>query len=158
MKRDSRPFLATGHNQSVSQGGVHGKHRPIVRSSHHSAQYVIFPHTDITTDGTCKRQVILKRSGEGGRQTHQKFKESSHRCHPLCGWNARSPALTKHMQQVLGDTTQGRRLKWGLAPGGSSLSQVCPLVVRLALGKSLLKYCRSGLHCSFDRCLWLSSN
>lgn len=35
-------------------------------SSHDSTQHVIFPHTDISTDGTCKRQVILKRSEEGG--------------------------------------------------------------------------------------------
>lgn len=104
MKEDSRPFLATSHNQPVSQGGIHGKHRPIVRSGHHSTQYVIFPHTDITTDGTCKRQVILKRSGEGGRQTHQKFKERSNRCHPLCEPNASSPALTKHMQSGVGNT------------------------------------------------------
>lgn len=34
-------------------------------SGHDSTQYVVFPHTDISTDGTCKRQVILKRSGEG---------------------------------------------------------------------------------------------
>lgn len=65
-KKDSRPFLATSHNKSISQGGVHGEHRPVVSSGHNPTQYVIFPHTDISTDGTCKRQVILKRSGEGG--------------------------------------------------------------------------------------------
>lgn len=42
---------------------------------HDSAQYVVFPHTDISTDGTCKRQVILKRSGEGG----DKLMKSSNR-------------------------------------------------------------------------------
>lgn len=65
-EQDSRPFLASGHNKSVSQCGEHGKHRPVVSSGHGPTQYVIFPHTDISTDGTCKRQVILKRSGEGG--------------------------------------------------------------------------------------------
>lgn len=63
-KKDSRPFLAPSHNKSISQGGVHGKHRPVVGSGHDSTQYVIFPYADISTDGTCKRQVILKRSGE----------------------------------------------------------------------------------------------
>ena len=62
---DSRSLLAPGDDQPVSKGGVHGKHRPVVSSGHDSTQYVVFPHTDISTDGTCKRQVILKRSGEG---------------------------------------------------------------------------------------------
>ena len=62
---DSRSLLAPSDDQPVSKGGVHGKHRPVVSSGHDSTQYVVFPHTDISTDGTCKRQVILKRSGEG---------------------------------------------------------------------------------------------
>lgn len=33
-------------------------------SGHDSAQNVISPHADVSTDGTCKRQVILKRSEE----------------------------------------------------------------------------------------------
>lgn len=153
MKRNSLPFLATGHNQSVSKGGVHGEHRTTVRSSHHSTQHVIFPHTDITTDGTCKRQVILKRSGEGG----DKLIKSSERgrtdvilyvggmlVHLL--WQSTCKGCWETLDP--GQETEMRLSSWRLSPF-SSLS----FSSELALDKSLLKYCSSGLHCSFDRCL-----
>lgn len=90
-KKDSRPFLATSHNKSISQGGVHGKYRPIVSSSHDSTQHVIFPHTDISTDGTCKRQVILKRSEEGGDKlikgsNRVQTCNSLRQCEPISPW------------------------------------------------------------------------
>lgn len=66
-EQDSRPFLASGHDKSVPQRGVHGEHGPVVGSGHGPTQYVIFPHTDIPTDGTCKRQVILKKEWGRGR-------------------------------------------------------------------------------------------
>lgn len=114
QSENSRPFLATRDNESIAQRGVHGKHGPVVRSGHNSAQHVIFPHTDIPTDGTCKRQVILKRSGEGGDTLIKR---------PRRVQNSRAlPGCTPRMQGQEGPRTclgrRGRKLE---APSGPFL-------------------------------------
>lgn len=79
-------------------------------SRHDSTQYVIFPHTDITTDGTCKRQVILKRSGGGG----DKLIKSSNRVQTdnfLCMCNAVSPLIQKSMHRVVAAAALNSRVR-----------------------------------------------
>lgn len=151
MKKDSRSFLSTSHDQSVSQGGVHGKHRPIVRSSHHSTQYVIFPHTDITTDGTCKRQVILKRSGEGGDKLIKSSKRgrtdvilyvSRMLVHPL--WQSTCKGWWATLDP-------GQEAEWCLVPVGPSPFPSLSFVSGTSLGQISPQYCNSSLHCSLNR-------
>lgn len=57
---NSRSFFSPGDDEAISEGGVHGEHRPRVRFGHHSHQEVIFPHVHIPIDGTRERKVILE--------------------------------------------------------------------------------------------------
>lgn len=56
----SRPFLPPGDDESIPQGGVHGKDRTTVRLRHHSHQEVLPPYVHVSVNSTSERQVVLE--------------------------------------------------------------------------------------------------